>query len=141
MEPDITQGDFEIQDRLDILPYEIMDLIDSDLFEAVMIEQQESHSLSDDQIRLLENETILVLTFFSPREEFTDNVAESLAIEHSLAEVIGAEVQTDIFEMVEDIFVAVETERVKNQTPKENQKTLDINPKKAELKKLADTFG
>ncbi len=141
MDQEFTKVQQDIQQRFAELPEEIVDIILDGTLDVITFDIQQTHKLTNDQIRLLENEIILVLSFFAPREDFADNVAESLGIEHSLVEVIGAEVQTEIFELVEDIFEAVETEKVHREATEATLATPELDPKKAELKKLADMFG
>ncbi len=141
MDPLFTSAQEEVQERFDELPSEIMDIIVGGTLDAVVFGITESFALTEEQVASLENEIILVLTFFVERSSFVSNVQESLVVNRNIAEAIGAEVQTEIFELVEEHFVAVEQEQ--NQTPKEPIEKIDTQPiqQKSDLQILAEKFA
>jgi hypothetical protein len=141
MEPTTQQNQNELQERLDTLPEEILSLITRGTLDAVVFELHDLYNLTNDQVRLLENEIILVLSFFESRESFVQNVTESLEIEPFIAEDIGATVASDIFELVEDYFEVVEQGQkaaASGVTPNEIEK---VAAKKESLASLATQFA
>ena len=144
MDPLLTTEELGLQDRFDELPEEIMELIVGGSLDAVMFGIQETYKLTDDQSRLLENEIILVLSFFASRNEFTANIQESLHLEYRTAEAISAEVSTELFELVEDILDAVAEARGEAKyivPPLSEPEVLEVVDKKTDLQKLAESFA
>jgi hypothetical protein len=137
MDPQYLKAQVDVQERFDILPKEIMEIITGGLMEAVVIGIANTYSLSQEQADALENEIILVLSFFIPRNEFVQNVTESLGVDPVIAQAIGAEVESNIFELVEDVFLEV-AESTEAQIRMSLEETAD---KKTDLQKLAESFA
>ncbi|MFM2381643.1 MAG: hypothetical protein RLZZ76_410 [Candidatus Parcubacteria bacterium] len=141
MDLEFTQAQEQLQTRFDELPREIMDVIVGGTLDAIVFELTEKYSLSEAQSTALENEIILVLSFFIERSSFIDNVSESLNVEHRIAEEIGKEVQTEIFELVEEYFEAVEGERNNSIDETTKQTIAQKTDQKTDLQRLAEQFA
>ena len=140
MDPQFLQTQEDIQSRFDELPQELMDLIVGGTLDAVMFGINDVYKLTPEQATSLENEIILVLSLFVRPSEFVDNVQESLYIERSIAEAIGKEVQSDVFDLVEDILTFAES--VGTETHATETIAIDAAAiKKQELSKLAEQFA
>ncbi len=139
MNPQTTTEEQDLQTRFSELPEEIMALITGGTLDTTMESLKATYELSDDQVRLLENETILTLAFFAPRSEFAANIKEVLQIDQAIAEIIALDIESEIFDPVGEYFAIVEEEI------EESEGTADITAtevkKKEELRNLAQTFG
>jgi hypothetical protein len=141
MEPTTQQNQNELQERLGTLPEEILSLITRGTLDATVFELRDLYNLTNDQVRLLENEIILVLSFFESREAFVQNVTESLEIEPFIAEDIGMTVTSQIFELVDDYFEVVEQGRKASLNGVVPGEVEAVVAKKSELASLAAAFG
>jgi len=111
MDPLFAKAQLDVQERLEILPEELVELITNGSLDAVTLIAQKKYGLSEEQIRLLENEIILILALFLPKRDFIDNIKESLVIDDQTAFGISEMVQDSLFSLVDDILAAVETAR------------------------------
>jgi hypothetical protein len=141
MDSEFIKAQEQLQERFDDLPQEIMDVIVGGTLDAVVFGIVEEFSLSEEQTTALENEIILVLTFLIERSSFVGNVAESLSVERRIAEAIGAEVQTEIFELLEEYFEAIEGEQVKSAGEEVQKAIAQKNDQKTDLQRLAEQFA
>ena len=141
MDPLQAKAELDIQERVKILPQEITDLILDGSLDAVVYDLQETYSLSKVQVKLLENEIILVLTLFLSPNSFVDNVEESLEIDRVTAEAIGVKVREELFSLIDDIIASVENARKDIQTSIGDENLLSKMEKREELKNLAQTFA
>lgn len=139
MEPEFLQAQEDIQTRFDNLPQELMDLIVGGTLDAVVFGIEDTYKLTQEQVTSLENEIILVLSLFVSPSEFVDNVQESLGVERPIAEAIGKEVATEIFDPVDDILAFAEGKRSGDQTGEAQPQ--NIIDKKQELTRLAEQFA
>ncbi len=140
MDPQFLQTQEDIQSRFDELPQELMDLIVGGTLDAVMFGINDVYKLTPEQATSLENEIILVLSLFVSPSEFVGNVQESLHVERSIADAIGKDVQSGVFDLVEDILTFAESAG----TPVPETETVTIDAaaiKKQELSKLAEQFA
>lgn len=141
MNSTLTQAQVELKARFDELPEEIMDIIVNGTLDATTYGIHETFNLSDEQIRLLENEIIFVLSFFIDRSDFIANIQESLNINNATAQAINQEVQTEIFELVEEYFEVVEGGRRAAANGVRATEIESVIAKKSELASLAQTFA
>lgn len=140
MNPQTTTEEQTLQTRFSELPPDIMGIITGGTLDATMLDLKESYELSDDQVRLIENEIILVLSFFSERTDFLTNMQSETHIDETIAQAIAADVDTEIFELVEDYFDVVSEARKKVAAGTPKTEAEKILTKKASLAALADSF-
>lgn len=141
MDPQLAKAKLDVQERIQILPEELTDLITDGTLDVVTYGIQQKYRLTDTQKTLLENEIILVLTLFLSPDTFVQNVEESLEIKPEIAEAIGVEVTDQIFDLVLDIIETVENGRkdwALGKSPEETLKTLE---KKESINKLIGSLS
>lgn len=141
MDPQQAKAELDIQERVKILPQEIIDLIIGGPLDAVVSDLQKKYALSPLQTKLLENEIILVLALFLDPNTFVNNIQESLEVDRPTAEAIGAEVSSELFELVDDIIALVMNARREIQSADGDGNQLASTEKKNDLKRLAQTFA
>lgn len=141
MDPLQAKAELDVQERIKILPQEIIDLVTDGTLDAVALTLQEEYGLTETQKKLLENEIILVLAMFLNPSDFAQNVAESLEIDPTIAQAIEVEVKNEIFDLVDDILASVISARREIQASLGDTTLLHTMEKKESLSKLADTFA
>lgn len=141
MDPQLAKAKLDIQERLQILPEELVDLITDGTLDVVTFNLQQKYTLTDTQRTLLENEIILVLTLFLSPDTFVQNVQESLEIKTETAEAIGVEVTDQIFDLVADIIETVESGRKDWALGKSTEETLKTLEKKESINKLIGSLS
>ncbi len=139
MDSEFQQAQNQLQERFDELPQEIMDVIVGGTLDAIVFELSETYHLTDAQVTSLENEIILVLTFFTERRDFVNHIQESLDVERRIAEAIATEVQSEIFELIEEYLEDIE--RMRNQEEATQETIAKQSEQKTELQKLAEQFA
>ncbi len=87
----------KIAQRLAELPPDVRHAIESASWEPKIREIGQRHALHIDQMGLLEDETLLVMLGFAGTDEFAPQIAEQLHIPPEKAQVLAAEVNTEIF--------------------------------------------
>lgn len=141
MDPLFTKAQVDMQERIDILPQELTDLITDGSLDTAVYTLVQKHSLTEEQGKLLENEIILVLTLFFGPETFVDNVKESLGVDQATAEAIDAEVSENIFDLVADIFETVAKARKELNAALGKVDLSKKMEKREDLTKLQNTFA
>lgn len=141
MDPLFTKAQVDMQERIGILPEELIDLITDGTLDAVVYKLEQKFALTEEQGKLLENEIILVLALFFGPETFVENVKESLGVDQAIAEAINAEVREDIFELVADIFETVAKARREMREAVGETNLLKKMEKREDLTKLAETLA
>ena len=105
-QPNIENTDDVLRERYALLPDELTDLIEY-MTVALVVEQiSTTYDLTQIQSTLLENEILMVLLLFLPRESFKERIQDSLQIDASLAATIGDEIEKEIFSLVNGILTA-----------------------------------
>lgn len=107
MDPLFTKAQVDFQERIEILPAELLALVTDGTLDAVVFRVSQKYALTEEQSRLLENEIILVLTLFFGTDTFVENVQESLGIDNETARGIHHDVSEDLFSLVQDIIDTV----------------------------------
>jgi len=91
-----------INERLTLLPEEILELIQYKTVDVIIEEVTVQYSLNRIQSKLLENEALLVLLCLLPTGGFKDRIQQSLEIDPTQAESISNYVQTELFYLASD---------------------------------------
>ncbi|MFT5849377.1 MAG: hypothetical protein ACI9H6_000184 [Patiriisocius sp.] len=115
-----------VQERAEILPKEILSLITEGELDVTMFAIENEFELTAKQVKLLENEIILVLLFFLKVEGFTQRVSESLEITILVAEKIASVVHTEIFSEMQDLFDLVDGPNPQVQAAIKKEELVDL---------------
>lgn len=140
MDPLLTKAKVDVDERIEILPEELVTLATDGTVAATIFLLQEKYTLTEKQVTLLENEILLVLALFLSPQEFTQNVQDSLEVTQETAQAIADEVNEEIFSLVQDILDTVVKARKELNT---NLGTANLQAKlekKDNLEQLTETF-
>ena len=135
------QAKTEIEERVKILPEDIVELITEGDVELVASTMGNLYSLSSQQVELLENEIVLTLLMFLPVDSFTQRVSESLEIRNDIAERITSQVHAEINYILEDILQLVDEAKQMKADGNNDAEIAKKMAKKEELASLAQTFA
>ncbi len=93
----------EFIERYQNLPPDIRELLDYGIVDKVIEEVAVENRFTKEQEDILRMEIELVLYMFLPRQGFINRIKESLEIETSIAEIITAYIDQELFSLVEPI--------------------------------------
>lgn len=105
---DFTKTKETIVQRYETMPPEIRDLFDLGLIERSTKEISETFVLTEEQRIALENQIVMVVLLFLPREGFESRIAETLSIDHSAADTIAGYLQNELFDLIDDVLEATD---------------------------------
>lgn len=122
---DISNQPEEMQKRYKALPPEIIELFEFGTVDVVLDKITKGFQLTSDQKAMLRVEIELTLYFFFPRTNIIERIQESLEIDRLKAENIAADVENQLFIIVDDMLSFAETQF---NGEGENQEIPSLNP-------------
>jgi hypothetical protein len=116
---DTSRQPEQMRARYHELPEEIQELFEYGTVETVLDNVAVEFGLSDEQKALLQMETELVLFLLEPRMGFIERTKESLEIDATLAELLVARLESDLFIIVDRLLIEAEKQLTQpvSQTP------------------------
>jgi len=93
------------------LPLAVQDIINENEWKLLIKELASNYRLHQDQTDIVESVTLLTMLGFANSEHFTQNIVEEAKIDSSIANEIGKKINSDVFDILEQVALLVAAEQ------------------------------